>query len=1125
MTTFPTKRGEFNLLRKIGEGGMAEVFLAERGGDEGFKTLVALKRLHGGFALDQYFIRQLVQEAKLLGQLQHNNIVRVHDLRRIEDEYFIVMEYIDGIDLAQAIQVHRDNDLRFPLSIFFHIALSLCEALEFAHSAVDLTGKPIRLIHRDIKPSNVLIHHRGIVKLTDFGIARVGDTSNTGSVVKGTANYMSPEQASGEQNLTPASDIFSLGAVFWEMLTLEKLVEGNNYLNVINSIKELNVGLKDITKKGIEPGLRMILLRMLARKRELRYQNMGLVLKDLRFVAEQMKVDLSPSHLREYMAKITNLAREAAARMYSGQNLAAQDPDAPTPRPSEPVVPSAGTGAPPGLKSRSAEVSSDPAPAPSPPPAKPPPPIPKRGDAAFAESVAALKKLVQAGPGKGPAVATPAAAAAAAAPPAPARPDPCPAPPAQLGRDTGGMKKQPPAGARPAPPKAPPPRSAPPSGPGPAAALTPSASYVGPGPRQRPPTDASYAPADAPTAPPRKPEPIRPGQVPPRRQIDDAAASAPSAAALKSVGEIAEAAGLAGPVVRAAQAPGPPANPNQPGLVRRNTNDPRVKAATAEVAALIAKRTAQYPASQPKSGGPRPPVPVPPPAAAPPPASAPPPRSAPPPSARPAAPPPAARPAPPPAAPRPAVPPPPAPVPATRPQPSVSAMPPQPSMSAAPPADTGTWDGYDDDYDEDDEAYYAQTRRANMIVLGVGLIAAILVFGLIGVLWLLPGETPEEPEPVAVNTAPAPVETPAPTRAPEPEPELADSGFDDPELDSGRTSRGSRGDSTPPPRHETDRWSDRGTTSGSSSRSTPSQRDSVSISTLPSSGSRSSSSDSTPRSSGSTSRSASSPSSSGSHSRSSGSSDSSGDWRSSGSSDSGSSSSGSTPRSSGSGSRSDLRDPYDTPTRDDSEDDWAIAGEGSTAASDPGGDPSMDSTVLGSDVMAGMTDKARRGRLSDDEIRRLESIDRGSDEYESSRAVLMAQYEASGDRGAHCETVGEVLRLDRNQANPQFNLEMGKCHLRQGRYKDALQAARVAELNAQDIPARIRTDRQLKIWEIQAKSYKGLYQGSENLDYIDDSIAVWKRYQHLAENTYRQREAERAEGEIRELGELKDGAL
>lgn len=204
-----------------------------------------------------------------------------------------------------------------------------------------------------------------------------------------------------------------------------------------------------------------------------------------------------------------------------------------------------------------------------------------------------------------------------------------------------------------------------------------------------------------------------------------------------------------------------------------------------------------------------------------------------------------------------------------------------------------------------------------------------------------------------------------------------------------------------------------------------------------------------------------------------------------------------------------------------------IAGDasGSGSSSDETSDEVAALTPLGTDVIVGMTDKARRGRLTDDEVRRLREIDAGSAEFETSRSVLMAQYEASGDRRAHCEVAGEVLRLDRNAADPQFNLEMGKCHLRQGRYQDALQSARVAELHAQDIPSRIRTDRQLKIWEIQAKAYKGLYQGSENLDYLDDSIAVWKRYRHLAQNTYRQREAERADGEIRALTELKDGAL
>ena len=305
----PCQRGEFKLLQKIGEGGMAEVFLAERRGQEGFRSRVALKQLHSSFAMDEYFIRQLVREAKLVGQLQHNNILRVHDLKRIEDEYFIVMEYIDGIDLAQAIYVHQQQGLTFPLSIFFHVALSLCEALEFAHNAQDFDGRPMELIHRDLKPSNVLIHHRGVVKLTDFGIAFVGDGTHTGEVVKGTANYMSPEQAAGAEKLTPASDIFSLGAVFWEMLTLERLVTGSNALSVLHRIQTMNVGLTEIANKGIEPGLRMIILRMLAKKRDLRYQTVSAVLKDLRFVADQMKVDLSPAALRQYCAKITNLAR------------------------------------------------------------------------------------------------------------------------------------------------------------------------------------------------------------------------------------------------------------------------------------------------------------------------------------------------------------------------------------------------------------------------------------------------------------------------------------------------------------------------------------------------------------------------------------------------------------------------------------------------------------------------------------------------------------------------------------------------------------------------------------------------------------------------------------------------
>lgn len=176
-------------------------------------------------------------------------------------------------------------------------------------------------------------------------------------------------------------------------------------------------------------------------------------------------------------------------------------------------------------------------------------------------------------------------------------------------------------------------------------------------------------------------------------------------------------------------------------------------------------------------------------------------------------------------------------------------------------------------------------------------------------------------------------------------------------------------------------------------------------------------------------------------------------------------------------------------------------------------------------ILDDYSDMARRGRLGSSEIDTLQGIAPGAASYEPSRAVLLAQYEAVGDRIGHCNVAGEVLAQPGNYADPQWNLEMSKCHLREGRFEDALQSSRVAELHAQDIPARSRTDRQLKIWEIQAKSYKGLYQSTENLDYLSDAIAVWKRYRHMANNTYRPREATQADEAIVALQDLSEGSL
>jgi serine/threonine-protein kinase len=307
-------KGEFRLLHKIGEGGMADVFLAERMGDDGFRTRVALKRLHRGLAMDSYFIRQLVREARLLGQLEHANIVKVYDLRHIGDEYYVVMEYVDGIDLAAVARVHRRRKTRIPRPFFFHVALSLAEALAYAHSAVDLEGKPTPLIHRDLKPSNVMLSRRGIVKLTDFGIAHVGDGSVTSGLVQGTANYMSPEQAFGDDRLTPASDVYSLGSMFFEMLTGRGLVDADNYLKAIHQVRQRRVTVEELAETGVEPGLRMVIAKMLASDIDQRYQEMESVRNDLQFVADRLKVDLSWHRIRSYVGRLMGILGRAPNR-------------------------------------------------------------------------------------------------------------------------------------------------------------------------------------------------------------------------------------------------------------------------------------------------------------------------------------------------------------------------------------------------------------------------------------------------------------------------------------------------------------------------------------------------------------------------------------------------------------------------------------------------------------------------------------------------------------------------------------------------------------------------------------------------------------------------------------------
>ena len=219
------KFGQYELLEQIAVGGMAEVFKGRVVAAEGFEKLVAIKRILPDLAEDERFVKMLLTEARIHSALSHRNIVQIHDLGISEDgEYFIVLEYVEGYDLRVIMeQIHAAGEI-IPEALSLHIAAEIAQALNFAHELRGPDGQALGLVHRDVTPSNILISFAGEVKLSDFGLAkRRHDRSVVGSL-KGNLAYMSPEQANQAQ-LDRRTDIFSLGAILFELLTGKRLRE------------------------------------------------------------------------------------------------------------------------------------------------------------------------------------------------------------------------------------------------------------------------------------------------------------------------------------------------------------------------------------------------------------------------------------------------------------------------------------------------------------------------------------------------------------------------------------------------------------------------------------------------------------------------------------------------------------------------------------------------------------------------------------------------------------------------------------------------------------------------------------------------------------------------------------
>ncbi|MGH9337526.1 MAG: serine/threonine-protein kinase [Vicinamibacteria bacterium] len=212
--------GRYSLLERVATGGMAEVFRAKRKGVEGFEKVVAVKRILPHLSSNKDFVDMFIAEAKMVASLSHPNIVQIFDLGKIDDTYYIAMEFVEGKDLRTILTRARNRGTLPGVDLAALIAGKVGAALEYAHRHRDSDGRELRIVHRDVSPQNILVSDEGEVKLVDFGIAKAATkASHTDSgSLRGKLLYMSPEQAWGRA-LDKRSDLFALGAVFFEILT------------------------------------------------------------------------------------------------------------------------------------------------------------------------------------------------------------------------------------------------------------------------------------------------------------------------------------------------------------------------------------------------------------------------------------------------------------------------------------------------------------------------------------------------------------------------------------------------------------------------------------------------------------------------------------------------------------------------------------------------------------------------------------------------------------------------------------------------------------------------------------------------------------------------------------------
>jgi len=296
--------GKYFLVKKLAEGGMAEIFLAKQMGVERFEKNVVVKRMLAHLSGVQDFVSMFLDEARLAATLAHPNVVQILDLGLEEGCYFIAMEYLAGEDFSTVIRAAAKRGNYVPLNVVLKVIADAAHGLNFAHEVVDAKGQKLSIVHRDVSPSNIFVTYNGQVKMLDFGIAKAESrvTNTTAGIVKGKYQYMSPEQASSGP-VDRRSDVYSLGVCLYEAVTNSRPFARESDLAVLNAVLKNEYRAPAEVRPDLPIEVVQIIVKALSPIPETRYQSAAELAGD---IEEYLRATTSVSNgkaLAQYMVE------------------------------------------------------------------------------------------------------------------------------------------------------------------------------------------------------------------------------------------------------------------------------------------------------------------------------------------------------------------------------------------------------------------------------------------------------------------------------------------------------------------------------------------------------------------------------------------------------------------------------------------------------------------------------------------------------------------------------------------------------------------------------------------------------------------------------------------------------